>query len=80
VSVLSKGPPTTPRFPSSHPAGKAWQVRLVGRRGGFVVSLWRRTGKALVYPNEVVEKELGVRATTRNWDTISKIHQVLRGG
>ncbi len=33
----------------------------------------------MVYPNEVVEKELAIPATTRNWDTISKIHNILGG-
>ncbi len=79
VSVLAKRPPTTRRFPFSHPAGREWQVKVVGLRGRFALSLWRRTGRAMVYPNEVVEKELAIPATTRNWDTISKIHNILRG-
>jgi len=79
VSVLATRPSTTPRFPLTHPAGKAWQVKLVGLHGRFVLSLWRRMGKAMVYPNEVVEKELAISATTRNWDTLSKIHELLRG-
>jgi len=33
----------------------------------------------MVYPNEVVEKELAIPATTRNWDTILKIHNVFHG-
>lgn len=79
VSVLAKRPSTAPRFPLSHPAGRAWQVKLVGLSGSFVLSLWRRMGKTMVYPNEVVEKELAIPATTRNWDTISKIHEILGG-
>jgi hypothetical protein len=31
-----------------------------------------------VYPNEVVEKKLGVSATTRNWNTIAAICKVLK--
>jgi hypothetical protein len=30
-----------------------------------------------VYPNEVVEKNLGVAGTTRNWKTILKVHDAL---
>jgi uncharacterized protein (DUF1697 family) len=78
VSVLAKPPPTMPRFPFSHPAGKAWQVKIVGLHGRFALSLYRRVGKAMVYPNEIVEKELAIPATTRNWDTILKIHKVLQ--
>ena len=79
VSVLAKRPPTMHRFPFSHPAGRAWQVKVVGLRGKFALSLWRRIGKAMVYPNEVVEKQLAIPATTRNWDTISKIYNILQG-
>lgn len=79
VSVLARRPRTVPGFPIRHPAGRAWQVKVIGLRGRFALSLWRRTGGAMVYPNEVVEKELGIPATTRNWDTISKIHDILRG-
>ena len=80
VSVLARRPPTMPRFPFSHPAGGAWQVKVVGLRGRFALSLLRLTGTAGVYPNEVVEKELGIPATTRNWNTIAKIHDmILRG-
>ena len=78
VSVLAKRPSTLPRFPFSHPAGGEWQVKVVALRGRFALSLWRRVGKTLVYPNAVVEKELAISATTRNWDTISKIVNLLQ--
>lgn len=78
VSVLARRPRTTPRFPINHPEGGEWQVKVVGLRGKFALSLWRRTGRSLVYPNEVVEKKLAIPATTRNWDTISKICDILR--
>lgn len=78
VSVLANRPPTTLRFPISHPAGQAWRVKLLGLRGRFALSLSRRTGKTMVYPNEVVERKLAIAATTRNWSAISKIHEILR--
>jgi uncharacterized protein (DUF1697 family) len=77
VSVLAKRPRKTPRLPLSYPPGEAWQVKVVGLRGQFALSVWRRTGKAMVYPNEVVETALAVPATTRNWDTIVKICNAL---
>jgi uncharacterized protein (DUF1697 family) len=80
VSVLARRPRTLPRLPLRRPEGKPWQVEIAGIRGKFCLSLWRRTGQAMLYPNEVVEKELGVPATTRNWDTILRIHAVLRAG
>jgi hypothetical protein len=33
-----------------------------------------------VDPNEVVEKKLGVAGATRNWNTISAICDILKGG
>lgn len=78
VSILAEPPRSLPQCPFSQPEGRAWQVKVVGLRGRFVMSLWRRTGKTMIYPNEVVEKKLGIPATTRSWDTISKIHDVLR--
>jgi len=77
VSVLAKRPTKVPAIPFSQPAGASWQVNVVGLRGRFVLSLWRRTGQALLYPNEVVEKRLAVAATTRTWDTLTKICGIL---
>ena len=79
VSVLAKRPRALPRLPISQPAGDKWQVKVVGVIGRFALSLWRRLGRTIVYPNEVVEKNLGVSATTRNWNTISAICDILRG-
>jgi len=78
VSVLAKRPRTLPPLPIAHPAGGDWQVKIIGVTGRFACSLWRRVGRTLVYPNEVVEKHLGVSATTRNWDTISAICRLAR--
>ena len=79
VSILAKRPRALPRLPISQPAGDKWQVKIVGVVGRFAVSLWRRQGGTMVYPNEVVEKNLGVSATTRNWNTISAICDILKG-
>ncbi len=79
VSVLAKRPRTVASLPLSQPAGAQWQVKIVGVTGRFAYSLWRRLGKAILYPNEVVEKKLGVAATTRNWNTISAICAILKG-
>jgi uncharacterized protein (DUF1697 family) len=79
VSVLGKRPRVLPLLPLSQPAGDPWQVQIVGVSGPFALSLWRRQGKTLVYPNEVVEKRLGVPATTRNWNTVTAICEILQG-
>jgi uncharacterized protein (DUF1697 family) len=77
VSVLAKQPRTLPRLPLIRPEGDAWQVRLVGVEGPFALCLWRRGRGTMLYPNEVVEKVLGVRATTRSWNTIAAARALL---
>jgi uncharacterized protein (DUF1697 family) len=77
VSVLANRPQALPPLPIAQPAGKDWQVKVIDVTGRFAVSLHRRMGRTLVYPNEVVEKKLGVSATTRNWNTIAAICKVL---
>ena len=53
--------------------GEVWIHRITGQ---FVLCA-RRPGKKNLYPNAVVEKQLGVPATTRNWNTFVKIGQLL---
>jgi uncharacterized protein (DUF1697 family) len=77
VSVLHQAPRPRPRLPLSQPAGEKWEVRIVAITGRFVLSL-RRSGRT--YPNAVVEKVLGVLATTRNWNTFETLGEVLRAG
>ena len=78
VSVLAKRPRTLPSFPLFKPKGDEWQVHVIGVIGSFAVSLHRRMGKRLIYPNAVVEKNFGIAATTRNWNTVEAICTVLR--
>jgi uncharacterized protein (DUF1697 family) len=80
VTVLAKRPRALPELPIGRPAGEDWQVKLIAIRDRFVLSLHRRLGRALIYPNEVVEKTVGVSATTRNWNTINAIHGILKRG
>jgi len=79
VSVLARRPRNVPPLPICQPAGREWQVQVVGVTGRFALSVHRRMGRTLVYPNEVVEKRLGISATTRNWNTITSICDILRG-
>lgn len=80
LTVLAKKPASMPKLPLTVPNGRDWQVRLTAIEGGgrFVISEWRRTDSLrLLYPNEVVEREFGMPATTRAWDTIEKIKATL---
>jgi uncharacterized protein (DUF1697 family) len=74
VSVLQKTPRVKTPLPLEQPAGEKWEVRIVAVTGRFALSL-RRLGQT--YSNAVVEKQLGVPATTRNWNTIEAIVEVL---
>jgi uncharacterized protein (DUF1697 family) len=80
LSVLAKRPGVVPKLPVERPGADDWQVKLFEIRGRFVLSLHRRLGRRLIYPNEVVEKTFGVPATTRNWNTINAVCDVLRRG
>jgi uncharacterized protein (DUF1697 family) len=80
VSVMAKRPRELPPLPLDQPLGDQWQVKILDVSGRFALSLNRRIGRTLVYPNEVVEKKFGVAATTRNWDTVLAISDILQGG
>jgi uncharacterized protein (DUF1697 family) len=77
VSVISRRPGKPPRLPLCQPAGDRWEVKVIAVSGAFALSLWRRLGKSFVDPNAVVEKGFGLSATTRNWNTIVKICEIL---
>jgi uncharacterized protein (DUF1697 family) len=78
VSVLAKRPRAIPTLPIEKPAGREWQVKVIAIDGRFALSLHRRLGRTLVYPNEVVEKSLRVSATTRNWNTIAAVCKLFK--
>jgi uncharacterized protein (DUF1697 family) len=78
VSAMARRPGKPPAVPLCRPAGDQWQVKVIGVSGIFALSLWRRLGRSFVDPNDVVEKGFGVRATTRNWNTIVKICKILK--
>lgn len=77
VSVLARSPASPPPLPLDRPEGAPWQVRLVSVDGPFALTLRRRLGPRTLYSNEVVEKALGVPATTRGWETFVRIGRVL---
>ncbi len=76
VSVLQKALRVLPRLPLDQPAGGKWEVRIIDVVGKFVLSL-RRPGRTGVYSNAVVEKHLGMPATTRGWNTIKSVCAIL---
>lgn len=75
VSVLSSAPRVKPWLPIEYPPGDKWEVRIVAIFGRFTLSI-RRLGQT--YANAVVEKQFGLPATTRNWNTIEAICRILK--
>lgn len=74
VTILPEAPASPFGHPRRIPDWDRWEVNVIALRGRFALSLHRRQGPRLrYYPNQVIEKALGVSATTRNWNTIQTI-------
>jgi uncharacterized protein (DUF1697 family) len=76
VNVLTKRVPSPPVLPFSLPSDDDWLLKIIAMEGRFVLGLYRREMKAISYLGKI-EKKLGVAATTRNWNTIQKVVQIL---
>jgi uncharacterized protein (DUF1697 family) len=59
-----------------HQTSSDWLLKIIAIKGRFVLGLYRRNMKAISCLGKI-EKRLGVPATTRNWNTIQKVAQVL---
>jgi uncharacterized protein (DUF1697 family) len=79
VSVLSRRPRGAPSVPMTLPASGKWLLRILANDGRFVVGLYRRDMKAIGYLG-TLDRLFGVPVTTRNWNTVSAIANVLGGG
>ncbi len=73
LSILDAPPRTRPDLPVDRPAEGDWQVRITAVKDRFAFSVRRPTAAGRFYPNEVVERVLGVGATTRDWNTVDRI-------
>jgi len=76
VSVLHKRPRDLPALPLSLPSDGDWLLKIIATQDRFVLGVYRRHMKAIGYLGKI-EKLLGVAATTRNWNTILKVAQIL---
>jgi uncharacterized protein (DUF1697 family) len=77
VNVLHEPIRNPPRLPLTFPADAEWLVKVVAIQGRFVLGLYRREMKAIGYLGKV-EKQFGVPATNRNWNTMEKVVKILR--
>ena len=79
VSVLSKRPRSAPSMPVSFPASGQWLLKILARDNRFVFGVYRRHMKVISYLG-MVDRVFGVPVTTRNWNTITAIANVLGNG
>ena len=77
VSVLSKRPRTAPSTPISLPPSGAWLVKILARDNRFLFGVYRRHMRVIGYLG-TLDRIFGVPVTTRNWNTIAAIADVLR--
>lgn len=77
ATLMDRAPAKPPKLPWDTPEGK-WGIRVAAFEGRFALGLRRSVVDAGAYPNELIEKTLGVAATTRDWPTVEKIAALLR--
>lgn len=71
VAFLTHGPAQKPKLPLKS-ATENLELIAVRDRAAFVVARRKKTGW-FGFPNNFVEKELAVTATTRQWSTLRKL-------
>lgn len=76
VSVLAKRPRAEPEYPLVLPRGGPWLVKLIERRGRFVIGMYRRHMNTIRYLG-TSDDAFDVPVTTRNWNTITAIARAL---
>lgn len=77
VSILSKADCDLPSIPCALPPRGQWFVRVIASKKQFVFGEYRRHMKTIGYLGQI-DKMFGGRATTRNWNTIMAIAQLLK--
>ena len=76
VNVLHKPLRKRPPLPLSLPSDDDWLAKVIAIQGRFVFGVYRREMKAIGYLGKI-EKQFGVPATNRNWNTMEKVVAVL---
>jgi uncharacterized protein (DUF1697 family) len=72
VNVLHKPLRHPPILPLSLPSDDDWLAKVIAIQGRFVLGVYVRDMKAIGYLGKI-EKQLGVPATNRNWNTMEKV-------
>ena len=76
VIFLAAPPQTPPRFPLSLPK-EALEAIAMTATGDVLVVSGRKPSGMYGFPNNWIEAELGVPATSRNWSTVTRLAALL---
>ena len=76
VSVLCGPPRSAAATPATFPSSGEWLVKVLARENRLLVGLYRRQMKAISCLS-TLDRFFGVPVTTRNWNTIAAIGEVL---
>jgi uncharacterized protein (DUF1697 family) len=77
VNVLAKPLRKRPSLPLAFPSAADWVAKIIAIQGRFILGIYRRQMNAIGYLGKL-EKQLGIPATNRNWNTIEKVVDVLK--
>ena len=78
VSVLCRPPLSTVPTPATFPSSGEWLVKVLARENRLLVGMYRRHMKAISCLT-TLDRVFGVPVTTRNWNTVAAIREVLSG-
>lgn len=78
VSVLVRAPVKRPRLPFERPEGRDWVLRVLERRGAFVVCARRIDRQRGLDQSGVLARAFDVPSTTRSWGTMERIATAIR--
>lgn len=77
VSVMAKRPSLVPSIPMSFPGQGKWLLKILASEKRFVFGQYRRHMKTIGFLG-MIDGIFGVPVTTRNWNTILAIVEVLK--
>jgi uncharacterized protein (DUF1697 family) len=77
VSILSKPLRIRPSIPMTLPEDGEWLMKVIAAEGRFVFGVYRRHMKTIGYLGQI-DQLVGAPATTRNWNTIRTLIQILK--
>jgi len=78
LSILPRAGRPRSSLPVTLPQDGEWLVRLIASKNQFVFGEYRRHMKTIGYLGQI-DKLFGAPATTRNWNTIIAIVEILKG-